>query len=90
MRSSLLASVDVTEFQATEAYSSLDLTKVRYSVYKHSREENLNVMERIIQYNNNNNNNNNNDHNTNIEVVSEHLKFVIFAPPTSKIAFGSL
>jgi hypothetical protein len=41
MRSSLLASVDVIEFQTTEAYSNLDLTEVKYSTYKHSREENL-------------------------------------------------
>jgi chorismate-pyruvate lyase len=31
-RSSLLESVIVTEFQATEAYSSLDLTKANYSI----------------------------------------------------------
>jgi hypothetical protein len=42
MRSSLLASV---EFQTTETYSNLDLTKVKYSTYKHSREENLKVVE---------------------------------------------
>jgi hypothetical protein len=45
MRSSLLASVDVIEFQTTEAYSNLDLTNVKYSTYKQSREENLKVME---------------------------------------------
>jgi hypothetical protein len=39
MRSSLLASVEEMEFQTTEAYSNLDLTKVKYSTYKHSREE---------------------------------------------------
>jgi hypothetical protein len=32
MRSSLLECVIVTEFQATEAYSSLDLTKAKYSI----------------------------------------------------------
>jgi hypothetical protein len=48
MRSSLLASVDVIEFQTAEAYSNLDLTNVRFSVYKHSREEKQKVMERII------------------------------------------
>jgi hypothetical protein len=37
MRSSLLASVDVTEFQ-TEAHSNLDLTDGKYSIYKQSRE----------------------------------------------------
>jgi hypothetical protein len=40
MGSNILASVDVMEFQTTEAYSNLDLTKVKYSIYKHSREEN--------------------------------------------------
>jgi hypothetical protein len=30
MRSSRLMTADVTEFQATEAYSSLDLIKVKY------------------------------------------------------------
>jgi hypothetical protein len=39
-------------FQTTEAYSSLDLTKVKY-VYRQSREEDENNRE-----NNNNNNNN--------------------------------
>jgi hypothetical protein len=47
MRSSLLAAVDVTKFQTIEAYSNLDLTDVKYSTYKQSREENLKVMERI-------------------------------------------
>jgi hypothetical protein len=32
MRASLSESVIVTELQATEAYSSLDLTKARYSI----------------------------------------------------------
>jgi hypothetical protein len=45
MGSSLLASVDVTEFQTTEAYSNLDLTNVKYSIYKHSTEENMWVIE---------------------------------------------
>jgi hypothetical protein len=39
MRSSLLASVDVTEFHTTEAYSNLDLTEVKYRTNKHSTEE---------------------------------------------------
>jgi hypothetical protein len=30
MRSSLLASVEVMEFQTAQAYSNLDLTKVKY------------------------------------------------------------
>jgi hypothetical protein len=33
MRSRLLASVDVIEFQTTEAYSNLELTNVKYSTY---------------------------------------------------------
>jgi hypothetical protein len=37
MRSSLSESVIVTEIQATEAYSSLDLTKARYSISKLSK-----------------------------------------------------
>jgi cellobiose-specific phosphotransferase system component IIB len=36
MRSSSLASVEVIEFRTTEAYSNLDLTKVKYSTCKHS------------------------------------------------------
>jgi hypothetical protein len=47
MRSSLLTTVDVIEFQTTEAYSNLDLTNVKYSTYKQSREENLRARERI-------------------------------------------
>jgi hypothetical protein len=43
MCSSLLASVVVIEFQTTEAYSSLDLTKVKYKIRRQSREENEKV-----------------------------------------------
>jgi hypothetical protein len=39
MRSSLFASVDVTEFQTTEAYSSLGTTMVKYNIYRHSKVE---------------------------------------------------
>jgi hypothetical protein len=39
MRSGLLASVVVTEFQTTEAYSSLDLINVQYNIYKEPMEE---------------------------------------------------
>ena len=39
MRSSFLASVDVTEFHTTEAYSSLGLTNVEYNNNKQSRVE---------------------------------------------------
>jgi hypothetical protein len=41
--SSLLASVDVTELKTTD--TNMDLTKVKYSTYKHSREKALYVME---------------------------------------------
>jgi hypothetical protein len=41
MRSSLFASVDVIEFQTTDAYSSLDLTNAIYNVSIHSRDEKL-------------------------------------------------
>jgi hypothetical protein len=37
--SNLLASVDIIEFQITEAYSSLDLMRVKYNRYRHSMEE---------------------------------------------------
>jgi hypothetical protein len=46
MRSSLLASVVVIEFRTTEAYSSFDLTKVKYNIYRQSREENEKVKVR--------------------------------------------
>jgi hypothetical protein len=48
MRSSLLASVVVIEFQTTEAYSSFDLIKVQYSIYREPREEKGKVIVRII------------------------------------------
>jgi hypothetical protein len=35
------------EFQTTEAYSNLDLTNIKYSTYKQSREEKLKVIGRI-------------------------------------------
>jgi hypothetical protein len=40
MHSSLLASVVVIELQIIEAYSSFDPTKVKYNIYRQSREEN--------------------------------------------------
>jgi hypothetical protein len=46
-RSSLLESVAVTEFQATEAYSNLDLTKAENSISRLSKVENENVSVRI-------------------------------------------
>jgi hypothetical protein len=39
MRSSLLGSVNVTEFPAAEPYSNLDVTKVKYSVSRLSMVE---------------------------------------------------
>jgi hypothetical protein len=45
--SSLLESLTVTEFQATEAYSSLDLTKAKYSISTLSMVEKENVSVRI-------------------------------------------
>jgi hypothetical protein len=48
MRSSLLASVDVIEFQKTDAYSSLDLTNVVYNLSIHSTDEKLKVIIIII------------------------------------------
>jgi hypothetical protein len=39
MDSSLLASVGIIEFQITEGYASLDLTRVKYDIYRHSMGE---------------------------------------------------
>jgi hypothetical protein len=47
MRSRLLESVIVTEFQATEAYSSLDLTKEKYSISKASMVQKKSLSVRI-------------------------------------------
>jgi hypothetical protein len=47
MRSRLMASVEVIKFQTNEAYSNLDLTDVKYSIYEHSGEETVQVVERI-------------------------------------------
>jgi hypothetical protein len=44
MRSSLLASVNVIEFQTEDAYSSLDLTNVVYNLSIHSRDEKFNLI----------------------------------------------
>lgn len=38
----------VTEFQAAEAYSGLDLTKTKYSISRLSMAENENVCELIL------------------------------------------
>jgi hypothetical protein len=45
--SSLLESVIVTEFQATEAYSSLDLTKAKYRISRLSMVQKENVIVQI-------------------------------------------
>jgi hypothetical protein len=47
MRSSSSESVIVTERQATEAYSSLDLTKAKYSVSRLLKVEKENVIVQI-------------------------------------------
>jgi hypothetical protein len=44
MRSSLLESAIITEFQATEAYSSLDMTKADYSISRLSMVKKENVI----------------------------------------------
>jgi hypothetical protein len=44
MHSSLLASVDVTEFQATEMYSSLDLTGVKYYRFRYFKGKKKKIM----------------------------------------------
>jgi hypothetical protein len=46
-RSRLLESVIVIEFQAAEAYSSLDLTKAKYSISRLSMAEKENIIARI-------------------------------------------
>jgi hypothetical protein len=43
MHSNLLASVDITEFETAEAYSSIDLTRVKYIMYIHSLDEKVKV-----------------------------------------------
>jgi hypothetical protein len=39
MCSSLLAIADIREFETTEVYSSLDITRVKYNMYIHPRDE---------------------------------------------------
>jgi hypothetical protein len=52
MRSSSLESVIVTEFQATEAYVGLDLTKVKYCISRLYMAEKGNVIvQKIIRIN---------------------------------------
>jgi hypothetical protein len=47
VHSSLLETVIITEFQATEAYSSLDLTNAKYSISKLSEVEKGKVVVQI-------------------------------------------
>jgi hypothetical protein len=49
--SRLLESVIVTEFQATGAYSSLELTKAKYSISRVSMLEKENISKRIDRNN---------------------------------------
>jgi hypothetical protein len=51
MGSNLFESVIVTEFQVTEAYSSLDVTKAKYSISRLSKMEKENVILRISSSN---------------------------------------
>jgi hypothetical protein len=46
--SSLLASVDVIEFQIKDAYSILDLSNAMYNLSKHSKDEKFKVILRTI------------------------------------------
>jgi hypothetical protein len=63
MRSSLFASVDVTEFQTTDAYSILGLTRVN---------------DDDDDDNNNNNNNNNNNYCVVIEILISSLQSMVY------------
>jgi hypothetical protein len=47
MRSSLLASVEIMEFHATEAYSNLGITNVQYRIRRLCREEKKEVTDLI-------------------------------------------
>jgi hypothetical protein len=47
MHSSVLASVEVMEFHATEAYSNLGLTDVQYSIRRLCREEKEKITDLI-------------------------------------------
>jgi hypothetical protein len=39
IRSSFLASVDATEFQTTETYSSVDLIDIKYNMFINTRDK---------------------------------------------------
>jgi hypothetical protein len=66
--SRLLASVDIIEFQATEVYSSLDLTNVKYNMYIHSGDEKVKVM---LQTSNSSNITNHRKHSSNHSKISK-------------------
>jgi hypothetical protein len=51
MGSNLFESVIVSEFQAREAYSSIDVTKAKYSISRLSKVEKENVIVRISSSN---------------------------------------
>jgi hypothetical protein len=52
MRSSLLESVEIKVFHATEAYSSLDLNKVKYNIKRLSRDGKETRPYNLIAYKN--------------------------------------
>jgi hypothetical protein len=73
MRSSLFASVDVMEFQTTEAYSTLDLIKEKYNNNNNNYYYyyiNTKVKSKIYTFINNTNNNNSIQYNS----------FIIYVP----------
>jgi hypothetical protein len=49
MRSSFLAPLDVIEFQATDKCSSLDVTSVIYNLYRHPRDEMVEIILRTVR-----------------------------------------
>jgi hypothetical protein len=53
MRSSLLASADAMDIQTAEAYSSLDITDIKFNMYLHSRDEKVKGTMRTRPNNNN-------------------------------------
>jgi hypothetical protein len=73
MRSSLLASVVVIEFQTTEAYASFDLSKVQYSIYREPREEKGKVIVRDTSKINNYDDNDDVDNNNDNEIIKDYI-----------------
>jgi hypothetical protein len=66
MCSSLLTSVKAIESQTTEVYSSLDLTRVKCNIYRHSRDEKeeVTLQTRKKQHNKSNSNIDGDDNNS--------------------------